>query len=132
MPHPSSPTPGRHIVIVDSDPAAAMVTQHGLQCLLGAGVTATIAPSAGAAWLRCQREAIDLVIVDPAPHDCAAWALIKALRAHCPTIPVLILTAYDTVGLRARMQALGVWRYRAKPAMLQELKQDLCTVFEAV
>jgi two-component system, OmpR family, response regulator len=121
--HAIPSTSVRRILIVDGEPTTALVTQRGLQFLLGANVEVDVAPSAGAAWLRCVREPIDLLIVDPAPHDRAAWALLKALREQQPFLPVLVLTAYDTVGLRTKMRELGVRYYLAKPATLQELEQ---------
>jgi len=121
----TSSTPARpvqHMLIVDSDPTVALVTQRGLQRALGADVEVTVAPSAGAAWLRCMRANIALVIVDPSPQDRAAGALVKALRAERPDIPVLVLTAADTPRLRAEMRALGVQHYFAKPLTLREIE----------
>lgn len=112
----------RRILIVDREPAAALVTQRGLQRSLGPLVDVTIVP-AGVAWLRCLREPIGLVIIDPAPHDHAANALVKALREQCPKIALFVLTAYDTPGLRTQMRALGVPHYLAKPATLDHLVQ---------
>ena len=111
----------QRILIVDSDPIAALVTQHGLQRLLGARAAVTVAPSPGVAWLRCLRTGADLLIVDPGAHDQAAMALIKALRSEQPQLPLLVLTSYDTPGLRAQMAALGVQRYLAKPIEVAEL-----------
>jgi DNA-binding response OmpR family regulator len=121
--HAIASTSLRRILIVDDHPTAALTTQRGLQLLLGSGVEVNVAPSAGAAWMRCLREPIDLLIVDPAPHDRAAWALLTALQEQQLTIPVLVLTAYDSVGLRAKMRTLGVQHYLAKPATIQELEQ---------
>jgi two-component system, OmpR family, response regulator len=113
----------RIILVIDSDPAAALVTQRGLQHLLGSQVQVEVAPSPGAAWLRCLHEAVELVIVDPSPRSRGAAALLKALHETHPSIPVLVLTAYDTPRLRAQMRALGVVNYLAKPVDLLELKQ---------
>ncbi len=115
----------QHILIVDKDPAAAMVTQQGLQFLLGNDVEVILAPSPGAAWLRCVRDAVDLLIVDPSPQSRAAAALIKALHDERPHIPVLVLTAYDTPRLRSQMKMLGVRHYLAKPIDLVELKDTV-------
>jgi DNA-binding response OmpR family regulator len=113
------------MLIVDSDAVAALVTQRGLQAALGPAAEVTIAPSAGSAWLQCRRSNFDLVIVDPSPPDRAAGALVKALRTERPDIPVLVLTAMDTPGLRAEMRALGVRHYFAKPLMLRELERGV-------
>jgi two-component system OmpR family response regulator len=117
--------PPKHMLIVDSDAVAALVTQRGLQAALGAAAEVTVAPSAGAAWLHCRRVNFDLVIVDPSPPDRAAGALVKALCAERPDIPVLVLTAMDTPRLRAEMRTLGVRHYFAKPLMLRELERGV-------
>lgn len=113
-----------HILIVDSDPTAALVTQRGLQRLLDASkAEVEVAPSPGAAWLRCLREQVDLLIIDPSPESGAASALVKALHVDRPDIPVMVLTAYDTPRLRAQMRTLGVQNYLAKPVDLHDLGQ---------
>lgn len=108
------------ILIYDEDPTAALVTQRGLQTLLGDEVVVQVATNANDAWLTCAHGNVDLLIVDPSPYSAAA-ALIRAVRTYRPHLPILALTAYDTPGLRARMQALGVELYAAKPIELREL-----------
>ncbi|WP_129673646.1 response regulator transcription factor [Candidatus Chloroploca sp. Khr17] len=113
--------PVRQIYIVDDDPAAALITQRGLQTMLGERFSVWVAPSPNAAWLSCAMGNVDLLIVDPNPHTNGALSLIRVAQAFRPDIPVLVLTAYDTPGLRARMRELGVDRYVAKPIELREL-----------
>jgi two-component system, OmpR family, response regulator len=109
------------ILIVDSDPPAALTTQHGLQRLLGPEATVLIAPSPGAAWLRCMRQRVDLLIVDPTPQNLAAMALIKAVRGDQPQTAIMVLAAYDTPGLRHQMKTFSIRHYQAKPILVSEL-----------
>ncbi len=120
--------PPRHIEIVDGDATAALVTQRGLQMLLNGEVEVRVADSANAAWLDCLREEVDLLIVDPNPQGGAATALVRALRAYRPQIPVLVLTAYDSPGLRTQMRSYGVQSYLAKPVDLHDLGHTVRTV----
>ncbi|HMQ34298.1 MAG TPA: response regulator [Chloroflexaceae bacterium] len=113
--------PVRQIYIYDDDPSAALITQRGLQTLLGDRFSVLAAPTPNAAWLACATGNIDLLIVDPSPHSNGAYSLLRAVKAYRPAIPVLVLTAYDTPGLRAKMRDLGVDRYVAKPIELREL-----------
>src|SRR6266487_5344938 len=115
----------QRILIVDSDPSAALVTQGGLERFLGPEVAVTIAPSPGAAWLRCLRDGVELLIVDPSPQSQAAALLIKALHDQRPNVSVFVLTAYDTPRLRTQMRALGVQDYLAKPVDLLNLVQSV-------
>ena len=117
--------PSRQILIVDRDPSAALITERGLQRLLGDEIQVVIAQSPGMAWLRCMRGEVDLLIVDPSPPDRAATALVKALHDEQLQVPVLVLTAYDTPGLRAQLRALGVEHYLAKPVDLLDLVQTV-------
>ena len=80
------------ILIVDNDPAAALVTQHGLQRLQPSS-DVTTAASASDAWLSCMHQSVDLLIIDPNPANSSSSALIKALRADRPNTDVLVLTA---------------------------------------
>lgn len=113
--------PVRQIYIVDDDPAAALITQRGLQMMLDDRFSIAVSSSPNAAWLACATGNVDLLIVDPNPHGNAAVSLVRAVRAFRPYIPVLVLTAYDTPGLRVKMRDLGVARYVAKPIDLREL-----------
>ncbi len=112
----------RRIFIIDVDPSAALVTQHGLQMLLGSDAEVSIAASADEALQYCKKGLVDLLIVDPRPH-LPMIALLQALQAELPDLPVLVLTAYDTPRLRAQMRAYGVRHYLAKPVDLHDLRQ---------
>jgi two-component system OmpR family response regulator len=113
--------PLRLIQIYDEDPAAALITQRGLQTLLGDRYSVKVAPTPNAAWLACAHGDVDLLIVDPGPGGSAAGTLVRAMYAFRPKTPILVLTAYDTPGLRVKMRELGVGYYAAKPLGLQEL-----------
>jgi len=117
------------ILIFDNDPAAALVTQRGLQ-RQQPGTEVTTASSAGDAWLSCLHQSVDLLIIDPSPANSASSALIKALRADRPATDVLVLTAYDTPRLRAHMRELGVKHYLAKPVDLHELGHEVGLLME--
>lgn len=113
--------PVRQIQIYDDDPSAALITQRGLQTLLGERFSVVVAATPNAAWLACASGNVDLLIVDPSPRGNGVNSLLRAVKAYRPQIPVLVLTAYDTPGLRAKMRELGVERYVAKPIELREL-----------
>ena len=114
-----------YILIVDNDPAVALVTQHGLQRLFATSAEVEIAPSPKEAWARCRHARIDLLIVDPSTENSDATALVKHLHADYPEIPVLVLTAYDTPRLRSQMRSLGVRHYFAKPVELRDLGESV-------
>jgi DNA-binding response OmpR family regulator len=122
--------PAKNIHIFDEDPSAALITQRGLQAMLGDRFAITVAPNANAAWLACARGNVDLLIVDPGVRSGPATSLIRAVRSYRPHIPILVLTAYDTPGMRSRMRALGVASYAAKPIELRDLLPSVTAVLQ--
>ena len=115
----------RRILIVDGDMTVGLVTQHGLQAMLGDSADIVLVASPDAAWQECQLGGVALVMIDPAPHDVATDALMRRLRAQLPALPVIVVTAHDTPRLRAEVRALGVRHYLAKPALLSDLERDI-------
>jgi two-component system, OmpR family, response regulator len=111
----------QHILIIDGDPVAGLVTAQGLQRMLAHATHVMTAPSAGAARRYCLSSPLDLLIIDPHPHSQAAAALIGELHTGRQAAIILVLTAYDTPRLRRQMQALGVQHYVAKPVELDQL-----------
>jgi DNA-binding NarL/FixJ family response regulator len=120
--------PHHNILIVDSDPAAALVTQRGLQFLLGSAAAVELAPSPDLARAQCLNGDVDLLIIDPSPRSRGAAALIQALHAERPALAVMALAAYDTPRLRSQMRALGVRHYLAKPVELLDLQRAVSSV----
>lgn len=111
----------RQIHIVDGDPAAALITQRGLQRLLKEDFVVTIDRTPNAAWMACASSKVDLLIVDPGRFSSNVLRLLHVVRAFRRSIPILILASYDTPGLRALIRRLGIEHYVAKPVELPEL-----------
>lgn len=121
----------RQIHIVDGDPAAALITQRGLQRLLNGHISVTIDQTPNAAWMACASSRVDLLIVDPGRCSGGVLRLLHAVRAFRPSIPILILASYDTPGLRARIHSLGIEHYVAKPVELPELLSNVSQALAA-
>ena len=103
--------PQRQILIVDSDPTVALVTQHGLQRLLGSEAEVTIAPSPGAAWIRCRRTEADLVIKESRDAQQNRWSTHRRYAQRRAAAPHLLakgrmmaiadsFTLFDVLALR--------------------------------
>ena len=109
------------ILILDSNPSAALVTQRGLQMLLGDSADVQMVHTVQAGLTACRNGAVALVIVDPHPRSNAAIDFIRQLNEEQSAVGILVLTAYDTPRLRAQMRELGVKGYLAKPVDLVDL-----------
>jgi DNA-binding response OmpR family regulator len=123
--------PPRYILIVDSDPSAALITQLGLRARLQSEaieVTIATAPSLDREYTINNN--VDLLIVDPGFQSQAAINLVRTLKTDCPQTPLVVLTAYDSPLLRAQMRSLGVQGYLAKPIDLLDLERVVRRVLE--
>jgi two-component system, OmpR family, response regulator QseB len=74
-----------------------------------------------AAWSAIQTEHFDLVILDLNLPKLSGEEVLKNIRAKNMTIPVIILTAYDTMHERIKGFDSGADDYVTKPFNLEEL-----------
>ncbi|GAB4441926.1 MAG: response regulator [Chloroflexi bacterium OHK40] len=123
--------PPWQIHVVDEDPVAALITQRALQAMLGEAYHVLADPTPDTAWLACANNSVDLLIVDPGPRASSTLALMRVVRSFRPGLPILVLTAYDSPGLRARMRELGIERYFAKPLDLRDLLPTIAATLSA-
>ena len=67
----------------------------------------------------------DLVVMDlnmPVLDGLAATGRIRELKEECGNIPIVVVTAFDTYGMREAAREAGCDAYLLKPLVLDELK----------
>ena len=106
------------VLIVEDDPLVADGVKRGLE---QAGFVADAVGSAESAdnCLRC--ESFDLAIVDLGLPKIDGLELIRRVRRHGLVLPVLILTARDSLDERVDSFEVGADDFMAKPFELREL-----------
>jgi two-component system OmpR family response regulator len=106
------------ILIVEDDATLG----SGLRRILEAdGYAVDVMPRGELAVLAAQRERFDLVILDVGLPDIDGFEVLRRLRASAHRMPVLVLTARDTVDDRVHGLDLGADDYMAKPFAMPEL-----------
>ncbi|MCS6944093.1 MAG: response regulator transcription factor [Sutterellaceae bacterium] len=107
------------ILIAEDDPVLA----DGLSRSLRAGGYAVdVVEDGAAADTALASPGFDLVILDLGLPRLSGLEVLRRLRARGQTVPVLILTAADSVEQRVRGLDLGADDYMAKPFALSELE----------
>ena len=106
------------VLVVDDDTAvgrvlAALLTQDGLR--------ATFVESAEAALLALDKKAFDLVLSDVRMPGMDGLGLLKALRARCPELPVVLLTAHGGVPMAVEAMREGAADFLLKPFNREEV-----------
>ncbi|PWW47900.1 sigma 54-interacting transcriptional regulator [Melaminivora alkalimesophila] len=128
-PRPDSPAPPpqrQRILVVDDD--ADMLRLLSLR-LRAAGYDVATAASAEAALAHFDLERPQLVLSDVRLPGRDGLALFDELRARCPALPVILMTAHGTIPDAVEATAKGVFTYLTKPfdgrALLEQIDQAL-------
>jgi DNA-binding response OmpR family regulator len=113
-PHPCS------ILAVDDDPKILSLTK---MVLLKEGYSVHPASSAREAEQALRDQKIDLVLLDVMLPDGDGYSLCKSIKENGQTrdIPVILLTALDTIDSKVRGLDVGASDYLVKPFLQKEL-----------
>ena len=91
------------------------------QGLTEAGFTVDLARSGLDGHHLAMSESFDLIILDVMLPDIDGWKIVKSLRAAERSVPVLFLTAKDSIEDRVKGLELGADDYLVKPFAFAEL-----------
>ncbi len=106
------------ILIVDDEVDLA----HALAALLGnAGYTCAVCTDGARAYDAVLVESPDLVLTDLRMPGGSGMDLLKKVRSHNPTLPVILITAFATVDLAVEAMREGATDFLAKPFLPEEL-----------
>ena len=106
------------ILVVEDDSLVADGIKQGL---LNAGYTADVVASAECAELFLQEESFDLAVVDIGLPKADGLTLVRRLREKGLVLPVLLLTARDSMEDTVAGLDVGADDYMTKPFRLPEL-----------
>ncbi|SMB97158.1 two-component system, OmpR family, response regulator MprA [Deinococcus hopiensis KR-140] len=112
------------LLIVEDDPGIRDYLQMGLRY---EGFEVSTAPTAGEGLSRYAEEGADLIILDVMLPGPDGFAFLRDLRSRTP-VPVLMLTARDSVEDRIRGLEGGADDYLVKPFAFGELVARIRTV----
>ena len=118
-----------HVLLCEDDELIASGIVAGLQAQ---GLTVDHVASAGAARALLQAAHFDVMVLDLGLPDEDGLTLLQALRQRGETLPVLVLTARDTVTDRVAGLQAGADDYLLKPFDLRELFARLHTLLRRV
>lgn len=112
------------IFIVDDDPAVAEVL---LDFFAESGYTVDIALTGRDALTLIERTPPDVVLLDIRMPDIDGVEVLRRIRASHPTIPVIMITASDDIGLARATLKMGALDYVCKPFDYGYLAQAVAT-----
>ncbi|MFI9723993.1 winged helix-turn-helix domain-containing protein [Streptomyces sp. NPDC052396] len=113
------------VLILEDDPELGPVLADGLR---EDGLAADLATTLAEADLKLAVNDYDCVVADRSVPDGDALQLVAALRATGSTLPVLLLTALDSIGDRVAGFDHGADDYLVKPFAFAELAARVRTL----
>ena len=112
------------VLVVDDD----KLTRFSLSKILGrAGYRIREAASATEGMAAIEAERPGLVLLDIRLPDRDGFAVLQAIRASHPQLPVVLMTAHHTEDTAREANALGAWAYLAKPCDPVKLQSVVST-----
>ncbi len=117
------------VLVVDDDSGVRFTVRGALE---DAGYTVEDAPSGPAALARMEPFAPDVLVTDLRMPGMDGQALLTAVKARHPSMPVILMTAHGSE--RAAVDAMkgGAWDYLRKPFELDELIAVVQRALESV
>jgi DNA-binding response OmpR family regulator len=106
------------ILVIEDDQRIAAFVERGL---LAEGHQVEVANKGRDGLTLAEDPDIELVILDLGLPDVDGSAVLARLQQVSPTLPVLVLTARDTVADKVRVLDAGAGDYLTKPFALDEL-----------
>jgi two-component system nitrogen regulation response regulator GlnG len=111
-------TPGATVLLADDDRSIRTVLSQALG-RIGCRVRAT--GSASALWRMVEAGEGDVIVTDVHMPDGDALDLLPAIRRRRPDLPIIVMSAQNTVLTAIRATEVGAYEYLPKPFDLKEL-----------
>lgn len=106
------------VLVIEDDPKVAGAVKAGLQ---GEGYEAVVSPTGEDGYFRATTEPYDAILLDLGLPGRGGLEILASLRGHGLRVPVLVLTARDTVDDRVAGLDAGADDYLVKPFAFAEL-----------
>jgi two-component system, sensor histidine kinase and response regulator len=115
------PTSARRVLVVEDDPAVGIALAQAFE--RDGEARSTIAGTAGDALAEAKQQPPDLVLLDLNLPDMHGLAAVRELRHHPATadVPILVVSADDSLLMRARALEAEADGYLVKPVLATEV-----------
>ena len=111
-------SPGATVLLADDDRSIRTVLSQALSRI---GCRVRVTGSASALWRMIEDGEGDIVVTDVRMPDGDALDLLPAIRKRRPDLPVILMSAQNTVLTAIRAAEVGAYEYLPKPFDLEEL-----------
>ena len=107
-----------HILVADDDKAIRLVLETALK---RSGFDVTLTENAAGLWKCVQENFADVIITDVVMPDANAFELIPKIKKINSDIPIIVMSAQNTLMTAIKANELGAFEYIPKPFNIAEL-----------
>jgi DNA-binding NtrC family response regulator len=115
----------RRVLVVDDQDSMRVLLQDMLE-VIGYGVV--LAEGGEQALALLEEDRFDLVLSDLNMPGMDGTALLRAVKAANPELPVVIITGYGTFHTEKRVMKEGADGYISKPCTLSKIQKTLSSI----
>jgi two-component system NtrC family response regulator len=119
---------GKRVTVIDDDRENLVSIGKALSSL---GFDVNLCGSPGEFLSRLHESDADIIITDMKMPDISGMEVIKEVQEHLPQVPVIVLTAFGTIGNAVLAIKEGATDYLQKPIDIEELKGVLIKTMRA-
>ncbi len=104
----------RKVLIVDDNKVLRETLASYLESKIG-GLTVLTAEDGGKAIHLLESNCVDLILTDLVMPNIDGYNVVDYAKKHCPSVPLIIMTASWSLELETLLQKRGAIRYIEKP-----------------
>jgi CheY-like chemotaxis protein len=116
----------RHILVVEDDLAIAQTLLFALRLLPDVEVVRSA--NAEEALIQLAQQVPDIILTDHHMHGMSGVDLVRQLRGQGITVPMILITAYDTIQLQREARDAGITEIVPKPFQIDQLLEQVGTL----
>ncbi|MBU2455031.1 MAG: sigma-54 dependent transcriptional regulator [Proteobacteria bacterium] len=119
----------KKILVVDDDAAHARM----LKILMADwGVEVHLADDGTSGVEMVKAQPFDIILMDMKMVKMSGMEALQLIKAHNPSLPVIIMTAYSSVQTAVNALKIGAYDYLTKPLDFDKLKLTIERIFESI
>jgi predicted regulator of Ras-like GTPase activity (Roadblock/LC7/MglB family)/CheY-like chemotaxis protein len=119
------------VLIVDDEKSFLLSLLQGLEAY-ASDFEALTAPNGKAAVEVLKTGTVDLVVTDLKMPELDGFGLLASMSKNQPNLPVIVMSAYCTPEIKARLNSLGAFKILEKPIDFQDFVEHIFAELHAV
>lgn len=118
---------GETILIVDDQRGIRLLLEELFQM---EGCQTLVAENGIVALQLMQEKQVDCVLLDMKLPGMEGLEVLERMKRKWPSIPVIVMTAYEDLTLKEQVFQLGAEEYLTKPFDVFKVRDSVCSLFE--